>query len=543
MSDEFFKIRKVKDIKSIFVHFFPFFYRKKEYLKIFSFCAYRIPKNHKKTIFTKHIKLNEDYYETKFLLKKGLCFFKFRNYRYLLNAYTGKIKINNLGGYGPQNLFILSFKNKNTEITMPSIYNIIYLTKNWGKTSKTHKINDYLVCYFRQAKNNSAAITVRKPNVTDRFSKRWLLFWAWLLSLVTPKSKKVFFFEKEANKYEESAAYLYEKLIDTGYTNCYFVLNKNSKHTEFIKPKYQKNIIWTHTFKHYLNFFRGKNFIGTETVPHVIELRCANEFVTRKLTGKKYRSVFLQHGPTYNVSIDARGRGYFIKGNEMPDGSKIVVSSQKEADHFIELGGWSQEDLYISGLPFYDRTIKKATADKITIMLTWRNWEYNILAHNYKKSNYYKMIRKILDNIPKKYQDKILLLPHPLILDKLKNTDLNYLIPDILSYDKILEDTALLITDYSSISWSAFYRGANVIFCFEELEECMQKYGGKLMLNESNIFGDISYKFSDLQKLVENNYLKPQTTLHKKRYKEVVAFDDNKNTDRLIEMLKKDGFI
>ena len=84
---------------------------------------------------------------------------------------------------------------------------------------------------------------------------------------------------------------------------------------------------------------------------------------------------------------------------------------------------------------------------------------------------------------------------------------------------KILEETKLLITDYSSISYSAFYRGANIIFCWEELEACMKEYQSHLMLNEDNAFGDISYDFSDIKELVKNNYLSHQSKNYQNRYK------------------------
>ena len=543
MPEEFFRIESISDVKSIFVHFFPVFYKKKQFLKILSLCAYRLPRENRQSSFNKKIKLNDDYYETKFLFKRGLNILNHHRYSYFINFYIGKINVERLVTYSPQNLFMLSFKNSTHEIIMPAVYNIIYLTKNYGKTGKVYKINDNQVCYFRQANKNSIGITIRKPNVTDLPAKKWLIFWAHLFALFMPKSNRILLYEKESNKYEESAAVLYEKLIDLGYQNCYFLLNKNSNHVQFIKEKYQKNIIWLHSFKHYYNFFRCQKFMGSESLTHAVELRTANEYITRKIIRKRYRYVFLQHGVMYMVSLNARGRGAFIKGKEMPRDAKIIVSSQKEAEHFIQLADFNNNDLYITGLPLYDRTIKHPQADKIVIILTWRAWEYNIIDTDYKKAGYYQMIRKIIDNIPKEYLNKTLLLPHPLFLDKLKNTDLNYLIPNILSYDKILEDTALLITDYSSIAYSAFYRGANVIFCFEELAQCMNEYKGHLMLNETNIFGDISYQFNDLKKLVKNNYLKPQSTLYKKRYKKLVEFDDNKNTERLIKLLKKDRFI
>ena len=426
---------------------------------------------------------------------------------------------------------------------MPMVYNLVYYTKYLGLTKQIYKYKNMdLVCYFRQAKKNSIAVTVRKRNITDSPKEKLKIFIAKVASCLTFKSDIILLYEKEANKYEESAMVVYERLIDLGYNNAHFLIRKDSPHTAFIKPKYQKNIIYAFTFKHYYSFFKCHKFIGTETVPHSIELRAANKFITQKYIKKNYKQVFLQHGVMYMVALNPKSRGAFLKGvNEMPMDAKVVVSSKKEAQHFIDLANYNAEDLYITGLPSYDRNIKKPDADKITIMLTARLWELNILESDYQKSKYYNMLKSIINNIPKELKDKVYVLPHPLLLERFKNTDIT--IPDILSYDKILEETDLLITDYSSIAYSAFYRGSKVIFCWEELEECMEQFHSHLMLNENNAFGDISYKFEDLPKLIKDNYLKPQNKKYQKRYQKIVEYHDNHNTDRLIECLKKDHII
>lgn len=542
MDEEYRKIKGIKDLKYVFVNIFPIFFKRKNSIGIFSMCIYRILKEDK-GIYNKYAKLNDDLFKIKTLFKNKMGI-KHGKYIYYFNIYKASINTDKVKNYPPQNLFNIVFKNNKNEIKFPVVYNAIYYKSYLGKVGVLKKIDDNLTCYFRQTKMNSIALTVRKNNVTDKFIERVKIFFAKLLSLITPKSNIILLYEKECNKYEESASVVYERLIDKGYNNAYFIIRKTSKHNEFIKDKYKKNIIYAYTFKHYYYFFKCNKFIGTETVPHSIELRAANSLITRKMIKKKYKQVFLQHGVMYMVALNPTSRGGFLKGgNEMPMDAKIVVSSKLEREHFTSLGGFNDDDLYVTGLPFYDRTIKKDSADKIVIMLTWRSWEYNILQSNYKESNYYKMINNIIRNIPKEYKDKLIVLPHPLILDFFKNTDLNKYIPDIISYDKILEDTNLLITDYSSIAYSAFYRGSNVIFCFEELEDCMQHYKSHLMLNEKNIFGDISYNYKDISNLVKKNYMKKQDKKYISNYNKIVEFHDNKNTDRLIKCLEKDKFI
>ena len=537
-------IKSVKDIKNIFINIFPIFLKTKNKIGIFSMCAYRIPKKNKVNIFSKYLQIHEEKFEVKTLLKRGIGV-TFGKYTYYFNIYKVMGDVQKLIYNPPQNLCSMIFESDNINLELPMVYNLIYYSKYLGKVGKLYKYKNHdLVCYFRQTKMNSIAVTVRKNNITDAFFEKIKIFFAKVLSVITLPKDIILLYEKEANKYEESASVVYEKLIDLGYKNCYFIIKKDSKHVPFIKEKYKKNIVWAYTFKHYYYFFKCHKFIGTESVPHSMELRAANQYITRKMIVKKYKQIFLQHGVMYMVALNPTSRSAFMKGgNEMPIDAKIVVSSELEREHFVELGGFEREDLYVTGLPFYDRTIKNENADKIVIMLTWRSWEYNILEADYKNSNYYKMIKNIIKNIPNEYMDKVVVLPHPLIFDKFKNTDLNNLIPDVISYDKILEDTALLITDYSSISYSAFYRGANVIFCWEELEECMKNYESHLMLNEKNAFGDVSINYEDISSLVRKNYLKPQNEEHKNRYKKIVQFDDNKNTDRLIECLKKDNII
>ncbi len=113
------------------------------------------------------------------------------------------------------------------------------------------------------------------------------------------------------------------------------------------------------------------------------------------------------------------------------------------------------------------------------------------------------------------------------------------------NYGKILENTKVLITDYSSIAYDAFYRGTNIVFAWEEKKESLAKYGdeARLMIDESNIFGDIAYSTNDIEALVKSNYNEGQKERYINKFREIVEFHDGKNTDRLIDSLKRDDII
>ena len=73
----------------------------------------------------------------------------------------------------------------------------------------------------------------------------------------------------------------------------------------------------------------------------------------------------------------------------------------------------------------------------------------------------------------------------------------------------------------------------------------MAQYGPstKLMLNEENVYGDFFYSEEGLSEAIFKNYNNPQTEEYKQRYSRLVDYHDGKNTERLIEFLKKDGII
>ncbi|HHW69707.1 MAG TPA: hypothetical protein GX747_05175 [Tenericutes bacterium] len=397
--------------------------------------------------------------------------------------------------------------------------------------------------YARRATNNRIYVTVRLYNKTDEFKEKIKILFARILSYILFYKKIVLMYEKESLKYEESASVLYERLIDLDYKNIYYVIDKNSPHVSNIKKKYKKNIIYKSTFKHYLYFFLADTFIGSETISHSIDLRVANRFIFKKIVEKKYQLVFLQHGVTYMISLASDYRKSFRKGQSMPENTKIIVSSELESRHFIEHGNYNKEDLYITGMPKFDRNIKYKNADKIIVMPTWRPWEYNEIRTNFKNTGYYKMLISILNSIPDNLKEKLIVLPHPLFMEAIKDSDFPIEVPLYKSYDELLREADLLITDYSSIAFDAFYRGSKVIFWWQDIEECMNNYGGYLMLNEKNRFGDICYNSEQLRSVIYKNYKRKQNLEYVKNYRKIVEFNDNKNTDRLIKMLDEDNII
>ncbi len=530
-------ISKNKKRLPLIINIFKTIKRKADYIIIKGLCLTKIIGAKNPNLKELKMIIGENEYDLNLKLKKGIKIIK----GYSLNHYTVKLPIKDLITLDIQNKIKISYKNFNLGRV---VYNAFDLFKGKNRNSKIIKYEGKSI-YLRQTNKNTMYLTIRETNIYDYTKNRIKLKLGYLLSKIYLKNDIILLYEKECSRYEESASVVFEKIIDLGHKNAYYIINKDNIKLKEIDDKYKKNIIYKDSLKHIIYFFKSKKFVATESLDHSMQLRIASKQVQDKIKKKDLTYVFLQHGVMYMVSLSSDLRTGFKKMDI--NLHKIVTSSEEEANHFIELGGFQREDLYVCGLPKFDTAIRHVDADKIVIMPTWRRWEANEASINYENTKYYKMIERIVNAIPKKLKDKVIILPHPLMLKEIKhNKEYKKYIPEgEIIYDEILKDCRLLITDYSSIAYDAFYRGSNVIFYWEEKDECMEKYGAntKLMLNEENVFADICYNEKELAKIVEKNYTSKQTVENKKKFKKIVEFDDNKNTERLIKMLIEDSVI
>ena len=452
-----------------------------------------------------------------------------------------------------QNKLIVTYDDKYEGRMLYSMYD---LKKGRNRNSEVY-VHDGIAMYFRQSRYNSLTLTVRDANIYDTPEGQARIKQAYKAAMAK-KTKRlgtgragldrsndpILMYEKNCARFEESASVLYKKLIDTGHDNVFFVVNEDNPQIKDLPEKYRRNLVWKDSDRHLELLFESDTYISTESTEHALQLRVASKLVMDKIKSRDLRYVFLQHGVMYMVSLNSDMRTGFR--NIDHDFQRTVVSSELEAKHFIDLADMKREDLYITGLAKFDECFRNEGADRIVIMLTWRRWETNQARDDLENTKYYRMIKRIYDAVPDELKDKTVILPHPLMADRFKTAgDLGEHVFLNGSYDSVLQETSLLITDYSSIAYDAFYRGANIIFCWEEKDECMEHYGEGtyLMLNEGNAFGDICMDSSGIREAIERNYLKPQTEENKTAYSRIVEFRDGRNSERIIDCLKADKII
>ena len=181
-------------------------------------------------------------------------------------------------------------------------------------------------------------------------------------------------------------------------------------------------------------------------------------------------------------------------------------------------------------------------------MLTYRYWDEGQATdgESLKNTTYYKAYKNIIESFKKHGLTKNLKIAgHPKFMNALIEAMPEYKNIIVNDINEGLKDTKIFITDYSSASYDAHYRGAYIIYYWAERDYLIENYQAIPPINEDNCDGVPVFSVEELSKEVENA-IKKNYVMDKKyedRYKKINEFHDNNNAERLIEALKKDNII
>lgn len=142
-------------------------------------------------------------------------------------------------------------------------------------------------------------------------------------------------------------------------------------------------------------------------------------------------------------------------------------------------------------------------ADKIMIMLTYRYWEEALVNNEdtIRQTTYYKAYMDIIKAFEKNnLLDKVIISGHPKFIKGIEKELPQY--KDIIETDinKGLEQSRIFITDFSSASYDAHYRGTYIIYDWAEKEYLIKNYKAVTPINEENCDGVPTYS---VEKLIE----------------------------------------
>lgn len=368
------------------------------------------------------------------------------------------------------------------------------------------------------------------------------------------KKRKLWLLSDRINKADDNGEalfkYLNEKRIPE---NLYFVIRKDSPDYHSLK-KYG-NVLKHFSFKHKLYHLLADATISASGDAYVTNpYGKASVYYQDILTQQK--RVFLQHG-----IIKDDLSGWLNRYNKNFD--VFVTSAKPEYNSVLSYPYcYDKSVVKLTGLPRYDRLYDKKKK-LITIMPTWREGlsdqtklkDYSkdgLRRYNaaFKETEYFLFYNSLINNKlllyeSLKYGYTIQFMPHPNLICYIewftKNSNVQFCSIET-KYRDIFAESALIITDYSSVAFDFAYLRKPVIYCQFDKKEIYKEHFYKqgYFDYERDGFGEVEYNLEDtINRIIE--YMQNGCQL-KKRFKRRIdnffAFNDQNNCQRVYEAIK-----
>ena len=421
------------------------------------------------------------------------------------------------------------WKFNNNYIMTTNYKSIFFNKKNWfGRVIKEFALYKDFVFH---SKKKSLGI------------RSLLLRIAYRLTRFIYKNKHIWITFDKLYKGGDNGEYFYQycKNKNSKY-KCYYIINKDAY--DYKRLRNDKNVLVFKSFKEYLTVLNSEAVFATHAG--------SNNFMAFTIGKEKYfRDLFnydvfcLQHGLTIQDIPQLQ--------NRLRDNTKLYFCASKhEIDNLSQdKYDYDSESLLLTGISRYDGLVNR-DKKQILITPTWRHNMANTVTNvgstrpyydEFKNTPYYKIYNSIINNeklidCAKKYGYKIVYLLHPTLTAQVDDFDKNeyvdvFTVTEDQSYEKLLCESSLMVTDYSGVQYDFAYMKKPIIYF--HTDELPNHYGAGEINYEKEGFGPIVKTNDELIDLLCER-IKNSCKNEKKyidRCKDFFEFDDNNSCERI----------
>lgn len=352
---------------------------------------------------------------------------------------------------------------------------------------------------------------------------------------VNPNYRNLWLISERGNDAGDNGYWLFRYLKENKpEINSAYVISKNS-------PDYEKvselgGIIHYRSFKHYLAYYCAEFLVGTHIYPASPDLILFYHLgsVGIKARGKQ---VFLQHG-----IIQSNMEWMYYPTLKL---DLFVCGSIKECEYISETFGHPDGVVQYLGLCRFDSLISPCEIKReIVVMPTWRGSRYPS-GEKFKKTLYYKTFQSFLSSdvlarLLEKHNCKLIFYPHIEVQKNIgyfhsqsKNVIMGT--KKMFNVQTLLKESALVITDYSSIHFDVGYLEKPLLYYQPDEQIYYQNHYHKGYFDFDTMgFGAVCRSEDELirriQDFLENDFKISEET--KRRVREFFPVRDNKNCER-----------
>ena len=316
---------------------------------------------------------------------------------------------------------------------------------------------------------------------------------------------------------------------------CYYAIHKKS--SDYINVKDFKNVIEQGSLKHIFLFSCARAKISSQVNGFAPNKYYAMYMQKHHLQGK---NIGLKHGIFKNIH-----KNYFKENSHL---DLIIAGAKPEYDFIKENFHFDDGEVAYCGLARFDNLHGQTAKNQILVMPTFRIPLANVSNEEFTQSEYYQKWLSILKKLDQDDSSaSIVFYIHamfqkfvPLFEGKLKKV----LVAKFADYDiqTLLKESALLVTDYSSVYFDFAYMKKPVVF-YQFDEEYFNKYHyekgyfdyrrdgfGKVCIEEKECLEEIN-------RLIDNKFNLDEK--YQDRLNDFFQLNDDKNCERIFNEIVK----
>jgi CDP-glycerol glycerophosphotransferase (TagB/SpsB family) len=415
----------------------------------------------------------------------------------------------------------------------------------------TLDLDDNFILYPYITAGDSLSLAYRQKGEYESVKYKWnetIAYILYILLYLFMKPQKIWVIhEKYSETAQDNAFYFFKYCVEHHPSKkVYYVIKKESDDLRNLE-KYKKRVVHFMSIKHIFYMLISSRMISSEAKGHAYAWRVSRGFI-RDLVNQK-RFVFLQHGVLGLKKVDKT-----FNANGQNHADLFITSSEFEKEIVNNYFGYDYESILVSGLARWDaieHNVNKVFDGRreIFMMPTWRNWLDEVSNEEFIESAYFKEYSKMLQSptLSRLLETHNLVLNfyvHPKFMPYVENfKSMSDRVRVIQFGDEqintLLMRSSLLITDYSSIAWEAYYQDIPVLFFQFDLEMYELLQGGYMDLR-NDLFGEVAYEATDLVEKV-GTYISNGFNLADK-YREdkgqYFAYLDRDNSQRIFNAIQ-----
>ncbi|WRP06369.1 CDP-glycerol glycerophosphotransferase family protein [Rossellomorea aquimaris] len=337
------------------------------------------------------------------------------------------------------------------------------------------------------------------------------------------------------------------KAQDTGYhffkymrrnhpeKNVFYVIEKDSPERENVDPL--GNVIEYKSKEHIYYSLLASKVISSHHPDYLYPIR-----TKRFKHAVKATKVFLQHGVMGTKNMVAN----YGKSAPAFNTDLFLVSSDFEKEMIVNDFGYDPKDVSVTGLSRFDSLLTKDVPlkNQILIIPTWRDWIGNEDA--FMESEYYERYKELvyhpdIHSLAKENRMEIIFCLHPNMqqfTSHFAGAPVTLINQGEVDVQKLLKESKLMITDYSSVGFDFSFLDKPVIYYQFDRNRFIGKRPSHLDLDQDlpgSIVKDIDSLIQELRSYGDNNFImRPE---YQERSLKFLKYKDLNSSERIFNAI------